>query len=103
MPATKQRIVEAKQREANEAEKQARELIADALLHARCFVDGHGLKVSAANAKQKIEAVLDKLVDAIFTKASLIDTPVSSDADLRDIWAGKDQRGLAGMGGANEA
>lgn len=102
MPATKQRIVEAKQREANEAEKQARELIADALLHARCFVDGHGLKVGAANAKQKIEGVLDKLVDAIFTKASLIDAPASSDADLRDILAGRDQRGLTGMGGANE-
>lgn len=102
MQATKRKIVEAKAQEAMEAEKQARELIDDAIVHARCFVDGHALKVGAANAKQKIEAVLDKLVDAIFTKASLVDTPVSSDQDLRDILAGKDQRGLSGMGGANE-
>lgn len=102
MPATKRKIVEAKAQEANEAEQQARELISDAIVHARCFVDGHGLTAGAANAKQKIEAVLDKLVDAIFTKASYIDAPIESDADLRDILAGKDQRGLAGMGGGNE-
>ncbi|MBR3327180.1 MAG: BREX system P-loop protein BrxC [Atopobiaceae bacterium] len=102
MQATKRKIVEAKAQEAAEAEKQARELIADAIVHARCFVDGHGLNVGAGNARQKIEAVLDKLVDAIFTKASLIDTPIQSDRELRDILAGKEQRGLTGMGGANE-
>lgn len=102
MPATKRKIVEAKAQEANEAEAQARELIADAIVHARCFVDGHGLNAGAANAKQKIEAVLDKLVDAIFTKASYVDAPIESDGDLRDILAGRDQRGLSGMGGGNE-
>lgn len=102
MPAIKRKIVEAKAQEANDAEQQARELIADAIVHARCFVDGHGLAAGAANAKQKIEAVLDKLVDAIFTKASYVDSPIESDADLREILAGKDQRGLDGMGGGNE-
>lgn len=102
MQATKRQIVQAKAQEAAEADKQARELIEDAIVHARCFVDGHGLTVGAANAKQKIDAVLDKLVDAIFTKAGLIDTPASSDRDIRDILAGRDQRGLEGMGGANE-
>ena len=102
MPPTKRKIVDEKALEANEAEQQARDLISDAIVHARCFVNGHTLTVGAANAKQKLDAVLDKLVDAIFTKASYIDAPIESDADLAKILAGKDQRGLEGLGGANE-
>ena len=97
MPESKRKIVEAKAKEANDAEQQGRELIADAIVHSRCFVNGHVFSAGAANAKQKIEAVLDKLVDAIFTKVSYIDSPIESDADLRAILAGTDQRTLEGM------
>ena len=40
--------VEEKAQEASQAELQARELIADAIVHARCFVNGHSLSVGAA-------------------------------------------------------
>lgn len=102
MAASKCKIVEAKGQEMNEAESQARDLIADAILRSRTFVDGHKVRVSAANAKQKIDGVLDKLVDAVFTKAGLIGAPVQSDADIRNILAGRDQRALTGMGGGND-
>lgn len=102
MPASKRKIVEAKAQEMNEAEAQARELIADAIVHARTFVDGHLVQIGAANAGHKIDGVLDKLVDAVFTKASYITAPVESDADIREILASHTQQGLDGLGGGNE-
>lgn len=100
---TKQNIIRAKQSEAASNRKEAEALINDAIVHARVSVNGRGLQISATNAKQKLEGVLNELVGSTFTKASLIDTPIESDGQLRDILMGRDQRGIDGLGGANEA
>lgn len=88
LPKTKRDIVQAKQEEAATNRKEARELIADAIVKARVSVNGRGLQVSAANPTQKIEAVLDELVGSTFTKSGLITHPVDSDAQIREILKG---------------
>ena len=102
MAPSKRKIVEAKGAEMNEGESRARDLIADAIVHARVFVDGHKVQASAVNAKQKIDAALDKLVDAVFTKATFIGAPIETDAELRAILTGSNQRALTGAGGGND-
>lgn len=101
LPKTKRDIVQAKQEEAATNRQEARSLISDAIVKARSFVNGRTLHVSAAKPEQKLEAILDELVESTFTKAHLIDSPVSGDSDIRDILRGNWQHGLAGMGGGN--
>ena len=88
LPKTKRDIVQAKQEEAATNRKEARDLIADAIVKARVSVNGRSLQVSVAKPEQKIEAVLDELVGSTFTKATLIDRPVDSDAQIREILKG---------------
>lgn len=101
LPKTKRDIIQAKQEEAATNRQEARALISDAIVRARVSVNGRTLQVSAAKPEQKLEAVLDELVESTFTKAHLIDSPVSDDSDIRDILRGSWQHGLAGMGGGN--
>lgn len=102
LPETKQRIIAAKQKEAASNRAEAEGLISEAIVKARVSVNGRSKQIGAANAKQKIEAVLDELVGSTFTKASMISAPIDNDGQLRDILLGRDQGGIAGMGGANE-
>lgn len=88
LPKTKRDIIQAKQEEASTNRKEARDLIADAIVKARASVNGRSLNAVAANPAQKIEAVLDELVGSTFTKASLITHPANSDAEIRDILKG---------------
>lgn len=88
LPKTKRDIVKAKQEEAATNRKEARELIADAIVKARVSVNGRTLQVSAAKPEQKIELVLDELVGSTFTKAGLIEYPVDTDAQIREILKG---------------
>jgi len=98
LPKTKQDIIRGKQEEAAASRKEAEALISEAILKARASVDGRMVQVAATNAKQKIEAVLNELASAIFTKAALIDSPIEGDGQLRDILIGKEIQ--VGMGGA---
>ncbi len=102
LPETKQRIIASKNKEAASNRAEAEALIADAIVKARVSVNGHTMQLGAVNAKQKIEAVLEELVDSTFTKAGMISAPIENDAQLRDVLLGRDQQGIDGMGGANE-
>ena len=102
LPETKQRIIASKQKEAASNRAEAEALIAEAVVKARVSVNGRSMQLGAANARQKIEAVLEELVGSTFTKAGLISSPIENDAQLRDILFGRDQQSLGGMGGANE-
>lgn len=88
LPKTKRDIVQAKQEEAATNRKEARDLIADAIVKARVSVNGRTLQVSAAKPEQKIELVLDELVGSTFTKAGLIEYPVDTDAQIREVLKG---------------
>lgn len=88
----KKSIIQRKQEEAVENRKEAESLIEDAIVHARVSVAGQSVQVPAGTAKQKIEGVLDKLASAIFTKATLIDSPIDNDAQLRNVLTGHYQQ-----------
>ena len=102
LPPSTQDIVKRKQAEASAAEKEAGALLEDALVHARCAVAGRMIAPRVTKATQLIEAVLDELVGAVFTRADLIDAPVQGDADIAKILSGNVQEALGGTGGMNE-
>lgn len=99
-PSTRQ-IVESKMREAAYNEKEADTLLSEAVLHARCAVNGRMVEVRAAKPAQVFEQVLAQLCDVVFEKADYIGAPVTSDSDIRSTLAGNVQAGLAGMGAGN--
>lgn len=94
-------IVESKMREAAYNEKEADTLLSEAVLHARCAVNGRMVEVRAAKPAQVFEQVLAQLCDVVFEKADYIGAPVTSDSDIRSTLAGNVQAGLAGMDAGN--
>ena len=88
----KRQIIQAKQEEANTNRKEAVALIEEAIVKGRVSVDGRTVQVPAANARQKIDGVLDELVGCTFTKAGLVDSPLDNDGQLRDILGGAAQQ-----------
>lgn len=102
LPPSTQEIIRAKQNQATFDEKEAVKLLEDAVVHARCYVDGREVQVRAANAKGKIDEVLKSLTGVIFSKADYITAPAQGDADIVRILRGAAESGFEGMGGANE-
>lgn len=96
------RIIEDKQKEAADSEREAGSMIAEAIVSARCAVDGQTVAVPAGTAKAKLEEVLRRLSEAVYSKAGFVGAPIEGRADLAKILAGTDQRGLEGTGGANQ-
>ncbi len=102
LPETTQSIIGAKQKEARRAQREAREMLEHSIAQARCIVDGRTVEVRAANAKAKLEGVLENLSHAVYDKANYIGAPVEGEGGIVAILARADQRGLEGVGGANE-
>lgn len=102
LPEGTQRIIADRQKEATAALEEARSLISDALVGARFAVDGQLVDVRATTAAQALEAALDELVSAVFTKAGYIDAPIEGQEDLTRVLMGGMQRSLKGTGGGNE-
>lgn len=101
LPEEKRAFVERKQRQANEDIKAAKEVIEAAIVSARVAVAGQVVAIPASSAKQKLDSVLERLADAVFTKAELVGAPLSSDAQLGEALAG--QGSLAGVDSPNAA
>lgn len=101
LPPSTRQIVEAKMREKDFNEKEADVLLSEAVLHARCAVDGRMVEVRAAKPAQVFEQVLAQLCDVIFSKAGYIGAPVKDDSDVRSTLAGNIQTGLDGMDAGN--
>lgn len=94
LPSEKRRFVERKQRQANDDMKAARQVIEDAIVHSRVAVNGQVVTLPATSAKGKLEAALDRLAGAVFTKAEYVDAPMSSPAQISQALAGRTQMGL---------
>ena len=101
LPPSTRQIVEAKMREKDFNEKEADALLAEAVLHARCAVNGRMIEIRAAKPAQVFEQVLAQLCDVVFEKAGYIGAPVTSDSDIRSTLAGNVQVGIAGMDAGN--
>ena len=72
LPPSTRQIVEAKMREAAYNEKEADALLSEAVLHARCAVNGRMVEVRATKPAQVFEQVLAQLCDVVFEKAGYI-------------------------------
>ena len=101
LPPSTRQIVEAKMREKDFNEKEADALLAEAVLHARCAVNGRMIEIRAAKPAQVFEQVLAQLCDVVFEKADYIGAPVTSDSDIRSTLVGNVQVGLAGLDAGN--
>ena len=104
LPESTQAIIRAKQKEANAADRQAREMIERSIIEATVAVDGRLEDVRATNAKDKLEKTLQLLVGAVYTQANLVGAPVKGEEDIIAILRRADRRqeGLAVVGGGNE-
>ena len=102
LPASTQQIIKVKKEESASNKKEAKVLLEDAVVHARCAINGHMETVRATNAKQVFDQVLEKLASAIFTKADYITAPAASNEDVRRALIGSAQDALEGTGGANQ-
>lgn len=101
LPPSTRQIVEAKMREKDSNEKEADILLTEAVLHARCAVNGRMVEVHATKPAQVFDQVLAQLCDIIFGKAGYIGAPVEGDSDIRSTLAGNIQTGLDGMDAGN--
>lgn len=99
-PSTQQ-IVQAKMKEASYAEREATELLKEAVLHARVAVNGSIVNIRATKPADVFDQALSKLTDAIFTKADYIADPAKTDEDIRATLRGANQMALDGQSSKN--
>lgn len=97
LPPSTQQILANKLKEAAYNEKEAAGLIEEALLHARCAVDGRMVEIRSVKPADVIDQALAKLADTTFNKAGYITNPAQTDDDIRRTLSGRIQQALDGM------
>ena len=99
-----QDIIRKRQQEARRLEERARGYIEKAIVGAKVVVHGEIMDIKAGNAKDKLDAALSGLVESVYSKLSMVNKFVDSDADILAILNGTDneQAALAGTGSNNE-
>lgn len=78
-------IVNKYRREADDLEKKAKEYIEKAITESKVFVNGEKFEMTSNNAKEKLDLVLNSLIDSVYSKLSMIDTFYESDADILKV------------------
>ena len=99
-----QDIIRKRQQEARRLEERAQGYIEKAIVGAKVVVHGEIMDIKAGNAKDKLDAALNGLVESVYSKLSMVNKFVDSDADILAILNGTDneQAALAGTGSNNE-
>ena len=99
-----QDIIRKRQQEARRLEERARGYIEKAIVGAKVVVHGEIMDIKAGNAKDKLDAALSGLVESVYSKLSMVNKFVDSDADILAILNGTDneQAAFAGTGSNNE-
>ena len=95
-------FIERRQRQARADMTAAQASIEEAIVGSRTFVNGQRVEVPARNAKDKLDGVLEKLADAVFTKAGDIRIPLRDESQIIEALEGKVAHGLPGQGAGNE-
>ncbi|TJW09728.1 BREX system P-loop protein BrxC [Parvibacter caecicola] len=93
---SKQAILKAKAKEAENASKEAQRILDAALANAMVFVNGRLLKPPCSRGADCLVFVLDELAEATYTKAKHIGAPVAGWADVKAILLGGYQLSLPG-------
>lgn len=103
MPESAQDIIRKRQQEADRLEKAAADSLGSALLEARVFVNGDILSPrKSSGAKERLESVLEALVQSVYSKLNLVNSFSESDEDLAAILRGQSESVLPGTGANNE-
>lgn len=101
LPLSTQQIIAAKKKEARFIEREAVDLLKDAVINARVAVNGSMVKISAVKPADVFEQALAKLTSTIFTKADYIADPAKTDEDIRATLRGANQMALDGQSSNN--
>ncbi len=102
LPESIQDIIRKRQQQARTLEERARGYIEKAIVGAKVVVHGEIMDIKTGNAKDKLDAAMNGLVESVYSKLNMVNRFVESDADILSILNGTDNETLAFVGtGAN--
>lgn len=104
LPESIQDIIRKRQQQARVLEERARGYIEKAIVGAKMVVHGEVMDIKTGNAKDKLDAALNGLVESVYSKLNMVNKFVESDADILAILNGADNETIAfsGLGANNE-
>ncbi len=104
LPESIQDIIRKRQQQARTLEERARGYIEKAIVGAKVVVHGEVMDIKAGNAKDKLDAAMNGLVESVYSKLGMVNRFAESDADILVILNGTDneQSALAGTSSNNE-
>ena len=103
LPESIQDIIRKRQQQARTLEERARGYIEKTIMGAKVVVHGEVMDIKAGNAKDKLDAALNGLVESVYSKLGMVNKFVESDADILAILNGTDNEiAIAGTGRNNE-
>ena len=104
LPESIQDIIRKRQQQARVLEERARSYIEKAIVGAKMVVHGEIMDIKTGNAKDKLDAALNGLVESVYSKLNMVNKFVESDADILAILNGADNETIAfsGLGANNE-
>ena len=104
LPESIQDIIRKRQQQARMLEERARGCIEKAIVSAKVVVHGEIMDIKTGNAKDKLDAALNGLVESVYSKLNMVNKFVESDADILAILNGTDGETIAfaGLGANNE-
>ncbi len=85
LPQGIREIIQAKEKQAETAEKRASQFIERAITEGKVYVCGDGPRKKGSSVKEKIDDALSVLVETIYTKLNFIRQYADSDSDLIQI------------------
>ena len=102
LPESIQDIIRKRQQQARTLEERARGYIEKAIVGAKVIVHGEIMDIRSGNAKDKLDAAMNGLVESVYYKLPMVNRFVESDADILSILNGTDNENLSLVGtGAN--
>ena len=104
LPESIQDIIRKRQQQARILEERARSYIEKAIVGAKVIVHGEVMDIKTGNAKDKLDAAMNGLVESVYSKLNMVNRFVESDADILSILNGTDDGQIAftGQGANNE-
>ena len=103
LPESIQDIIRKRQQQARILEERARSYIEKAIVGAKVIVHGEVMDIKTGNAKDKLDAAMNGLVESVYSKLNMVNQFVDSDADILAILNGAyEEVGFTGLGTNNE-
>lgn len=85
MPESIQRIIRDRNDEARKLENHARILIENAIVEGKFFVNGQNIELKNGSAKEKLDLLMQNLVESVYINLNMVNRFVESDADILSI------------------